>query len=138
MTRKVLSHVDVVKVHEAMKPLLIVDGEHCTYKDDWSDARIANRFGVPETAVARLRVNFFGKFKNDGPYHNLIYQLDGRVDELQKLVVHQATELQRQHTLINELILKHNNLAAELAMNRVLATTKHHEVKLPPRNGAQA
>lgn len=133
-----IGRMEYIRLNDKLREVLVkVDDTTCNFIEGWDDARVARELQLSIVAVQGLRREAFGNL----PRGDLgVYATTRKeIEELQKVVAHQATELQRQHTLINELILKHNNLSAELAMNRVLSTARHHEVKLPPRaNGAQA
>src|SRR5262245_55040869 len=96
-----------------------------------SDDRVARDIGVSKSSVARVRLDTIGKFKHE--------RAAKEIGELKSHNIQLASQLQATQNQLQELIIKHNNLCAELALNQVLRTAKHHEIKLPPRgNGMHA
>jgi len=95
------------------------------YLNGDSDEKIARDMGCSKSSVSRIRLDMVGKIKAE----RIASARTKEFEELKALTLSMAQTVQ-------ELVLKHNNLCGELALNQVLRTAKHHEVKPPPRSMA--
>ena len=95
------SRTQILEINKLLEANLVKDTDgFVAYKAPWSDALVAETVKCSVNSVAGFRLEVFGKFRAS------------RVGENERLTLLEAS--------LSELVLKHNDLIKNLAVNRII------------------